>query len=113
MGYTTTFEGHFTLDKEPSIYTVNTLEKWLDLDETAPIKGYCQWVLDGKILKWDGCEKFYCYIEWLKEIIKLLEDEDIKLNGTVYWSGESQGDTGTIVVEDNSISQDHKSNNHA
>ncbi|HTG59201.1 MAG TPA: hypothetical protein VMG63_07310 [Terriglobia bacterium] len=42
--------------------------------ETAtgqPASYYCQWMPsdDGKLLVWDGGEKFYEYVEWLQYLI--------------------------------------------
>ena len=108
MGYTTDFSGKFTLSKEPSENIQKKLQTWWDGNcQDAPIRGYCQWVLSDNnktILEWDQNEKFYNYIDWLKEVIKLLESENIKVSGQVFWSGESMGDMGMIEVIDNKVS---------
>jgi len=67
---------------------------------------WCQWKLqeDNQTIEWDGNEKFYAYIEWLKYIIdKILAPKDYVVNGEVTWNGEEQGDTGKIIVTNNKI----------
>lgn len=67
---------------------------------------WCQWVPseDGQFLQWDGSEKFYNYVEWLKYLIdKILAPRGYILNGEVSWSGEDQGDVGKIVVTNNVV----------
>ena len=67
---------------------------------------WLQWVLNdsGTELEWNGGEKFYNYIEWLKYlIVHFFEPWGIKLNGEVEWSGEDRTDVGKIVVKDNVI----------
>lgn len=62
-------------------------------------------------LEWDGGEKFYSYVEWLKYLIsKILSPRGYKLNGQVVWFGEDRGDMGAIVVEDNKVSMGRVSN---
>jgi hypothetical protein len=66
---------------------------------------WCQWILtDNEELQWDGNEKFYDYVEWLKYLINnFFEEWGIKLNGEVTWIGEDSNDRGKIVVEDNKV----------
>ena len=67
---------------------------------------WCQWEIseDGKLLQWDGGEKFYNYVEWLKYLINhFFEPWGIKLNGTIEWEGEDHSDTGRIIVTDNVV----------
>jgi hypothetical protein len=75
---------------------------------------WCQWTIqdggdhgeeDGtQVLAWDGGEKFYEYIAWLKYYInKFFEPWGIKLNGEVTWEGEDSEDFGKIVVVDNVV----------
>ena len=66
---------------------------------------WCQWILtDKEELQWDGSEKFYNYVEWLKYLINnFFEEWGIKLNGEVTWIGEDSNDRGKIVVEDNKV----------
>lgn len=67
---------------------------------------WCQWRPsdDGWFIQWDGGEKFYNYVEWLEYLIKkVLAPNGYVLNGSISWSGEEQGDTGTIEVVDNKV----------
>ena len=67
---------------------------------------WCQWIPneDGTEIVWDGGEKFYNYVEWLKYIIKnFLEPEGYVLNGEVKFQGEYNNDNGVIVVRDNKV----------
>lgn len=66
---------------------------------------WCQWTFsDETTLEWDGGEKFYNYVEWLKYLINnFFEEWGIKLNGEVSWVGEDSSDKGKILVEDNKV----------
>jgi hypothetical protein len=67
---------------------------------------WCQWrpSEDGKAIEWDGGEKFYHYIEWLKYMINhFFQPWGIKLNGEVTWEGENSSDMGKIIVKDNIV----------
>jgi len=67
---------------------------------------WCQWTLtdDGKFLEWDGGEKFYNYVKWLRYLIEnFFSTWSINLNGSINWMGEDRGDRGTIVVSDNTV----------
>ena len=67
---------------------------------------WCQWIPneDGTEIVWDGGEKFYNYVKWLKYIIKnFLEPEGYVLNGEVKFQGEYYNDNGVIVVRDNKV----------
>ena len=67
---------------------------------------WCQWTPneDGTEIEWDGGEKFYNYVEWLKYLIKnFLAPWGYSLNGEVQWSGEESGDLGIIVVKNNKV----------
>lgn len=66
---------------------------------------WLQWIPteDRQHIEWDGGEKFYNYVEWLKYIIeKILKPKGYVLNGKVEWEGED-GDNGVILVVDNKI----------
>ena len=55
-------------------------------------------------LEWDGGEKFYYYIEWLKYLIdKFFQPWGVILNGEIEWTGEDRDDLGKIVVKDNVV----------
>lgn len=67
---------------------------------------WCQWVIeeDGYDLEWNGAEKFYNYIEWLKYLIdRFFEPWGIKLNGEIEWQGEDMSDRGKIGVIENVV----------
>lgn len=66
---------------------------------------WCQWTPNSKgdELVWDGGEKFYNYVEWLKYIVDWLKERGYKVNGKVRWNGESSGDTGIILVKNNVV----------
>lgn len=65
---------------------------------------WCQWVIDGDELVWDGGEKFYNYVEWLYYLIDNFFDPlGYKLNGDIVWQGEDTDDCGVIHVENNSV----------
>jgi hypothetical protein len=69
---------------------------------------WCQWTAseDNTKLEWDGGEKFYNYIEWLKYIIdNFTKPWGYILNGEISWVGEdSESDTGKIIVVNNEVS---------
>lgn len=63
---------------------------------------WCQWVPseDGSTLEWDGGEKFYNYIEWLKYLVdNFLTPWGYSLCGQVFWEGEEPDDFGIIKIE--------------
>ena len=67
---------------------------------------WCKWYYneDENIIEWDGCEKFYEYIDWIKYIIEnILEPKDYKLNGCVSWRGEEFDDIGKILIKNNEV----------
>lgn len=71
---------------------------------------WCQWTVEQQfeggeyVLVWDGGEKFYNYVEWLKYLIQhFFEKWGVKLNGEITWEGEDSGDMGKIVVVDNDV----------
>lgn len=65
---------------------------------------WCQWVIYGDCLEWDGNEKFYNYIEWLEYLINhFFKPIGYILNGDIIWQGEDSDDCGTISVKDNVV----------
>jgi hypothetical protein len=105
MGYTTEFTGKFDLDKPLTLEQAEIIMGLSDADD-SPVEGYCQWVpsCGGKCLEWDGGEKFYRYVEWLRYIISgFLIPWGIVLSGGVEWQGEESCDRGKIVVADNVV----------
>lgn len=115
--------GHAGQDRDDSIVDYNTPpgqlgfgsgiefnQRWIENHDRI-YKGlsqpslWCQWTLtDNETLEWDGGEKFYNYVEWLKYLINnFFEEWGIKLNGEVLWFGEDSNDRGKIVVENNKV----------
>lgn len=106
MGYTTDFEGTFTLNKPLTQDIILTMR---DLCDDAGGPGtpgrYCQWVptKDGMGIDWDTGEKFYDYVPWIRYLAKWLGSQGYLLNGSVTWAGEERRDIGTIVIKDNDV----------
>lgn len=76
-------------------------------DSPAGVPGlWLQWTPtdDGKAFVWDGGEKFYAYVPWLKFIIThFLAPWGYVLSGRVEWQGEDPSDQGVIIVENNVV----------
>lgn len=116
MGYTTSFSGEFTLDRQLQAEHAEGLFDLADSDsrelptllaEGAPA-GYCQWRptrrLDG--IEWDGNEKFYDYVEWLQFIIdRRLKPWGYALSGSVVYNGEEAGDCGALAIVNGVVKQ--------
>jgi hypothetical protein len=67
---------------------------------------WCHWAPseDGTAIEWDGGEKFYDYVDWIKYLLKhFLDPWGYELNGKVKWRGEEFDDTGTITITDNRV----------
>lgn len=62
---------------------------------------WCQWVpTSDTTLAWDGGEKFYEYIEWLRYLLTtFLAPWGYTVTGTVEWTGEDDDDRGKLQVE--------------
>lgn len=83
----------------------STILNYNEPPETQPGL-WCQWIpsKDGKFIEWDGGEKFYDYVKWLKYLIeKILAPRGYILNGEVEWQGEDNRDVGKIVVTNNVV----------
>jgi len=86
-------------------------ETYLGMRQQAILDGaqpglWCQWVPteDGTGIVWDGGEKFYDYVEWLRYLIhRFLAPWGYKLSGEVEWEGEDHDDFGKIVVNKNQV----------
>ena len=106
MGYTTDFEGYLKPNRE---FTNEEIKIITDINderhEDPKFPGtWCQWTIEDGVLQWDGGEKFYNYVEWLRYLIdNFFEKWNIKLNGTIKWRGEYMSDIGKIIVEDNKV----------
>lgn len=56
------------------------------------------------VLMWDGSEKFYNYVEWLRYLItNFFEPWGVVLNGDIRWRGEDFEDVGVIRCRDNVV----------
>lgn len=67
---------------------------------------WCDWAPteDGNFIEWNGTEKFYGYIEWIKYLIdNFLAPKGYEVNGVVAWFGEEQDDRGQIIVRNNKV----------
>lgn len=70
---------------------------------------WCQWIInDNGELEWDGGEKFYDYVEWLKYLIdNFFAPSGYILNGSIEFQGEDYDDFGTINVNDNVVNVEY------
>lgn len=108
MGYTTQFEGEFRLDKpldDDTYFELEGLDGPFHESDGMPSL-YCQWRVgdDWQSIMWDGGEKFYGYIGW----IRLINDRYLRprghvLNGEVAFQGEEVKDCGRIVATNGRI----------
>lgn len=97
--------------KAPGKYDPDWYEKYEKAQEMAVAEGaqpglWCQWTVseDGTLLMWDGGEKFYNYVEWLRYLVEhFFRPWGRKLDGEIYWQGEDPDDRGKIVVTANEI----------
>lgn len=93
------------------------------IDYNRPSPGqpglWCQWVPtdDGSKIEWDGNEKFYDSVEWMKYLIDhflsptaIAKDvlpflqANHTVNGEIFAQGEETSDRWKLVVEDNKVS---------
>jgi hypothetical protein len=113
MGYSTHFTGTFWFDRPLEMGLYNELKDInktrhggrIDTDQHYPGM-FCQWTPDktNTGLTWDGREKFYDYIPWLKWLVEnKFKPGGYVLNGRVAWHGEDPTDIGTIEIKDNEI----------
>ena len=97
---------------QPVMAGSESFAKWMMLRDDMVANGkaqpglWCQWTVDeaGTRLEWDGGEKFYEYVPWLKYLINnFFSKWGVQLNGIVYWEGEDSTDKGKIIVDNNHI----------
>ena len=110
MGYTTDFEGQFDLTPPLNLNQVEELTAFAERrhNEQQYPSFYCQWVptADGAKLEWDGGEKFYDYVGWLKRLINsFFIPWGVTVSGKVRWMGEERSDLGTIIVANNVVTE--------
>lgn len=77
-------------------------------DYNVPPQGvpglWCDWILKGSRLVWNGGEKFYNYTEWLEYLIReFLSPNGIALNGAYLAIGENPSDARYIIVSENIV----------
>jgi hypothetical protein len=108
MGYTTDFTGAIELGRKLTMAEAKELLEIATRDDAEKVTGidaYFQWVPSEDMghIVWDGNEKFYKYKEQLAWLCGWLSKRTIIANGRFYWQGEETGDTGTLVVANNSV----------
>ena len=123
MGYSTDFSGGLNIEPQLTDEQVSEINDFSSERHGGNVSHsgfpgfYCQWVIteykvkkpDGEqttvqILEWDGGEKFYDYIDWLKYLIKhFFSKWNVLLNGEITWEGEDHDDRGKIVVTNNVV----------
>jgi hypothetical protein len=119
MGYDTTFDGMFRLDRpltpeHKAVLDELAQEEHVGGEDGKPIREvrsgrpciYCQWRTtdDGMFIIWDMGEKFYGWLEWLTYIVEhYLKPWGYRLNGEVRWRGDDRSDSGIIFIKDNRI----------
>lgn len=129
MGYTTDFYGEFAIFPPLEPGQVALINAISDGSEDWHPAHWCQWTVStktewvpgadgefvrnedgslkvletpGAVLEWDQGEKFYEYVEWLKELIaRYFVPWGRTLQGMVEWQGEEPDDMGQIHVTDN------------
>jgi len=113
MGYTTDFTGSFKLNKKLSESDYRFLMEFNDTrhngeSEFKDTPGiWCGWIPseDRESIEWDGGEKFYSYIPWIKWLmVNYLGPRGYTLDGEVEWQGEDSRDIGKIIINDGEVS---------
>ena len=116
MGYTTTFIGSLRTSKNLSAQQLEKLHRiqitrhnytefpsiWNNWEVVA--KDSNHFLFDEQHhLQWNGGEKFYNYVEWLKYLIdNYFEPWGITLSGMITYIGEDKSDYGVIECEEKS-----------
>jgi hypothetical protein len=117
MGYSTSFDGTFTI--EPPLTAEHAIDYgamvallWdREVPQGMPAghpDAYLQWQLSygNAGLEWDGGEKFYAYTEWLAWLVEFwFRPRGYKVSGEVRYQGEEIGDTGVLRVVDGVVSK--------
>lgn len=103
-------DGEFYFEDEENYGQSHTPSKGHIVDYNEPPSTqpslWCQWQIkdDRQTIDWDGGEKFYEYIAWIKYLAqKVLAPAGYLLNGKVEWQGEDSNDAGLIEVVDNKV----------
>lgn len=108
------FQGHPSEDVDwnnPSAFIREDLKQKLNLRHLS----YNQWefvyvpanLSETKYeeigVSWDGGEKFYDWVEWMKIIAAWCETRDYELNGKMQTKGDHEEDTGILESKDNKV----------
>ena len=106
MGYTTKFQGSFTITPSLTAQQVAVLTEFSETrHEDAEFPSiWCDWCpsVNGTSLAWNQSEKTYETCAWIKYLIEhFFNPWGCTLNGHVRWQGEVVGDAGIITVIDN------------
>jgi len=104
-------EGEFYCEDRENFGQGNNPSKGKIIDNNDPPRTqpglWCQWLIqeDRQTIEWNGCEKFYDYVEWIIYFInKILEPRGYIVNGQVEWIGEDGfNDQGIITVKNNIV----------
>lgn len=95
--------GSFGQDDDPSVIKHNN-------PPTTQPGLWNNWIVDPNedgqldVIGWNGAEKFYDYVEWMKYIIdNFLKPWGYVANGEIEWRGEEWDDTGVIIIENNEV----------
>lgn len=112
MGYTTEFSGSFAIEPPLSAEHQAALVALAETERKEMPPGapdaYLQWepTDDGSALRWDGNEKFYDYVEWLRWlIVEWFRPRGYALSGEVKYQGEEIGDCGRLVIANDVVTK--------
>ena len=105
------FVGAKSLERDGECDTCAGQSRTTDIkDYNHPPSGqpglWCQWIPndDGTAIEWDGGEKFYDYVDWIKYLIAhFLTPWGYAVNGEVTWTGEDRDDLGQILIQNNAV----------
>lgn len=117
MGYTTDFMGSIEIVPPLNEAEIAYLNKFNETRHSEDDPSYyCQWVPteDGTAIEWNGDEKFYGSVEWMKHLINhflkpgaeapldFLQKNHV-CNGKIIAQGEDPRDRWKLLVNDNVV----------
>lgn len=116
MGYDTKFKGVVSLQPPLTGEQIAKLRDFAETrhsdsrDELLPgMPGlYCQWIptRDGSGIEWDGGEKFYESLKWMKYLMeKFITPWGIKADGEMVAQGHDISDRWLLRVKDNVVTR--------
>ena len=111
MGYTTTFEGEFKITPSLTEDQLETLSTFMEDRHGGNVKVaegfpsfYCDWTTDGNSIYWNGSEKSYEMLAWIKLLKREYFDKwGCTLTGEVFAQGEDQSDKWGMRAKDGKI----------